>query len=255
MLEGKTAVVTGGHRGIGEAISKTMALAGANIIVIDRKGVMDSTVPKEVKAAGKKHASIQADLNDLEATLRAAREAKEIANEWGTRVNVLVNNAGIALLGWLAEQDNEKWEETFNVNVRAPMVLARELVNGDDGMLAHSDGAIVNITSVAAKSGHHVHTAYCASKAALESVTRNMASEWASKGVRANAVAPTVVLTDMGRAIWDGTPEGKEMVKRLATLRFAEMQEIADVVTFMCSPAASMIHGARIPVDGGFSAW
>lgn len=253
-LAGKTAVVTGGHRGIGEAISLGIARAGGDVIVIDRKGPSGSKVPSGIEAEGRRHAAIKADLSDPDEVLRAAKEAKGVAAEWGTRVDTLVNNAGIALLDDLGKLGMDMWEPTMAVNLRAPMIMARELATGDDGMVANGGGVIVNVTSVAGQVPIDLHGAYCASKAGLDMLTRSMTLEWAPHGVRADAVAPTVVLTDMGAKIWGGTECGDEMLKKLPAGRFAEPHEISDVVIFLCSDAAAMIHGQTIPIDGGFTA-
>lgn len=253
LMTGKTAVVTGGHRGIGQAISMGIALAGGNVIVIDRSGPKGTSVPEEIRLAGQKHGAVQANLNDKEEVVRAANEAKQIAAQWGTRIDVLVNNAAVARLSPIESVVVDEWDDTMNVNVRAPMLLARELVNGPDGMLANGGGVIVNVSSVAGQAALPRHSAYSASKAALEMLTKTMTSEWASRGIRANTVSPTVVLTAMGRAVWQDTQEGEDMVKRLPVGRFAESNEISDVILFLCSDASAMIHGAIIPIDGGYA--
>lgn len=253
-LDGRVAVVTGGHRGIGRAISIGLGAAGADIIVIDRQGEGDTDVSTTLSTMGRKYTSIRGDISDNSSVERAAEEAKKVAEEWGSTVSILVNNAGVALLATMEELTASAWDETFAVNVRGAFVLTRELVAGQNGMLSHGKGSIVNISSAAGGRALRSHAAYCSSKAAIEMLTRGMTEEWASRGIRANAVAPTVVLTDMGREIWEGTAEGEEMIRRVPTGRFAQPEEIADVVVFLCTDGASMINGAVIPVDGGFSA-
>lgn len=253
-LNGRIAVVTGGHRGIGRAISLGLGAVGADVIVIDRGGAGDSDVGPSLSKIGRKYASIQADISDTVSIIEAASEAKRVANKWGNVVSVVVNNAGVALLDSLESLTAVEWDTTFAVNVRGAFVLARELASGVDGMLSFGKGSIVNVSSAAGSRALRGHAAYCASKAALEMLTRSMAEEWAGRGIRANAVAPTVVLTEMGRKIWEGTPEGDEMKKRVPTGRFALPEEVADVVVFLCTDGAAMVNGAVIPVDGGFSA-
>lgn len=281
-LAGKTAVVTGGHRGIGRGIAKGIALAGGNVIIIDIVDPKHSdNLHKEIQALGCQHAWIQADFNHHQEVLTAARKAIEIAHQWHSRIDILVNNAGVALLSTIQQLTMEQWDNTMNINLRAPLLLSKELVTAQGGMLdvmqnnsnnqgdddhhqnnhnhnhvglVKPGGVIVNVTSVAAQSGHQFHAAYSASKAALESLTRTMTGEWAPLGIRVNSVAPTVTLTDMGRGIWVGTDVGRELLERLPAGRFAEVHNISDVVVFLCSEASAMIHGSVIRVDGGFNA-
>lgn len=253
-LEGKTTVITGGHRGIGRTISIALARAGSNVIIIDSKGAGNSDVPSTIQEAGKRHASIIANLADAHDVVAAAASAIQVATQWDTRVSALVNNAGIAHLQSVQSTTLEAWDETMAVNARAPFLLARELAGAQSGMLHNGGGSIVNVSSAAGQSALRLHASYSASKATLEMLTKTMAVEWASHGIRINAIAPTVVFTDMGRRIWDGTDAGRELIKRVPTGRFAEPQEIADVVVFLLSDGAVMINGAVIPIDGGFSA-
>lgn len=253
-LEGRIAVVTGGHRGIGKAISIGLGAAGADVIIIDRQGAKDSDMEALISSMGRKYASIRADMSDDSSILHAAREAERVAEEWGGGVSVLVNNAGVALLDSLEKLTVSAWDTSFAVNVRGTFILTRELVTGQKGMLSYGKGSVVNISSAAGSRALRSHAAYCSSKAAVEMLTRGMTEEWAGRGIRCNAVAPTVVLTDMGREIWEGTAEGDEMIRRVPAGRFALPHEIADVVVFLCTDGASMINGAVIPVDGGFSA-
>lgn len=253
-LDGRIAIVTGGHRGIGRAISIGLGAAGADIIIIDRQGEVDSDVAAMLSSMGRKYASIKADMSDNSSIVHAATEAKRAAETWGGTVSILVNNAGVALLDSLENLTGSAWDTTFAVNVRGVFLLTRELVSGQKGMLSYGNGSIVNISSAAGSRALRSHAAYCSSKAAIEMLTRGMTEEWAGRGIRANAVAPTVVLTDMGRKIWEGTEEGDEMIRRVPAGRFALPHEIADVVVFLCTDGASMVNGAIIPIDGGFSA-
>lgn len=247
-LHGKVALVTGGHRGVGAAISSALAQAGANIVIVDRAGALDSPVPDAVRAAGRQYWGLTADLCDA----GAAREAAQAAVQCAGRVDVLVNNAGVALLAPMEELSVEDFDRTMAVNVRAPFLLAQAVAAGDDGMLARGSGVIVNVSSAAAFGALDGHAAYCASKAALNMLTKMCCMEWGGRGLRANAVAPTVVLTEMGRRAWGPQEKGGPMLARIPQRRFAEPDEVADAVVFLASDAASMVNGAVLPVDGGF---
>lgn len=248
-LSGKVAVVTGGHRGIGRDISLGIGRAGGDVIVIDRKGCGDSDVPSELRSLGRRYWSFTADLGD-ESSLRAAAACAKAA---AGQVDILVNNAGIGHVVSLAEESSSKWDEIMRVNLRAPFLLSQIFATGENGMLERGAGAIVNISSVAGSKALEGHAAYAASKAGLDMLTKVMTVEWGGRGVRANAVAPTVVLTEMGRGAWSGA-KGEAMKGRIPGGRFAEGWEVADAVVFLASAAAAMVNGETVGVDGGMRA-
>lgn len=246
-LEGKIALVTGGHRGIGRDITLGLARAGADVIVLDRHGPGDSGIPTQLRELGRRHWSYRADLEKSEEVEAAITQIKQSV----PRVDILVNNAGISRLAPLESLSIEDWDATLSVNLRAPFLLARAFAPGPSGMAGRGGGAIVNVSSVSGTGGIELHGAYCASKAGLEGLTRAMAAEWGLYGVRVNAVAPTVVLTEMGQRVWTG--EKGEMARRKIPMgRFVEGVEVGDVVVFLASEAAGMVHGAVLPVDGGY---
>lgn len=246
-LRGRTALVTGGHRGVGAAISVALGRQGADVIIVDRNGAQDSLVPTTLTSLNVKTWSLCHNLSDPNAARRAALEAQDLA---GGCIDILVNNAGITRLAPISELKIQDWDDTMATNLRAPFILAQTLA---PAMRAKGLGTIVNISSVAGTRALHEHVAYCASKAALDMLTRSMALEWGAHGVRTNAVAPTVVMTTMGRAVWGNAEKGDEMRARIPQNRFAEPREVADVVVFLVSDAASMINGQILMVDGGFT--
>lgn len=251
-LSGRLAVVTGGHRGVGAAISLALGKRGADVIVVDRGGPQDSGVVGALHTLGRQHWSVQVDLEEAASVTEAGEAVQRIA---GTRgVDILVNNAGVAHLGKLEALSCTAWDATMSTNVRAPFLLSQALANGENGMLARGCGVIVNVTSVAGTAALKDHAAYCASKAALDMLTKVMAAEWAARGIRANAVAPTVVLTEMGRRAWGSQEKAAPMLARIPAGRFAEPDEVADAVVFLASDAAGMIHGQVLSVDGGYTA-
>lgn len=246
-LSGKVAVVTGGHRGIGRDISLGIARAGGDIIVIDSKGPGDSDVPSQLQALGRRYWNFTADLGDVGALRAAADAAKGVVEH----IDILVNNAGIGHVVPLEEVEVDDWDATMNVNLRAPFLLAQKFATGENGMLARGCGAIVNVSSVAGSGALEGHAAYGASKAGLDMLTKVMTMEWASRGIRANAVAPTVVLTEMGRRAWGSEEKGGAMRRLIPAQRFVEPYEVADTVVYLVSEAASMINGEVVHVDGG----
>lgn len=247
-VAGKTAVVTGGHRGIGREITLALARAGADVYVIDRNGANDSDIPAQLKTLGRKYHSVRADLRDPEAITRAAGEIISMA---GT-VDILVNNAGVSKLGRLEDLSASDWDVCMELNARAPLLLSQEFVKGERGMLQRGKGVIVNVSSLSGMHALDMHGAYCPSKAAVNMLTQMMTLEWAGRGIRANAVAPTVVLTEMGQKVWGNAEKGSAMMAKIPQNRFAEPHEVSDAVLFLCSEASSMINGAIVPIDGGY---
>lgn len=246
-LEGRIALVTGGHRGIGRDITLGMAQAGAEVVVLDQKGPGDSNLPQLLSDLGKRYWSFTANFESADEIQTAVLMIKTAVG----RIDILVNNAGISRMAPLESLSAADWDATYAVNTRAPFLLAKAFASGPDGMLARGRGAIVNVSSVSGKDGIPLHGAYCASKAGLNLLTKVMAAEWAARGIRANAVAPTVVLTEMGRKVWGGAA-GDAVRQKIPQRRFVEAYEVADAVVFLASDAASMVNGEVLAVDGGY---
>lgn len=248
-LHNKTAVITGGHRGIGRDITLSLARAGANIIILDQQGPLDSDLPTVVPELGRKYHSFTADLADTSSLLQVAEEIKAAAP---TGIDILVNNAGISRLGGLEALSVNDWDLTMAVNLRAPFLLAQAFATDTNGMLARGCGAIINISSTAGKDALPKHGAYSASKGGLNMLTKTMTAEWAGRGIRANGVAPTVVLTEMGKKTWGDEEVREPLMAKIPQGRFAEPREVAEVVVFLASDASSMVNGQVLAVDGGF---
>jgi len=250
-LPGRVALVTGGASGIGYCIVEALAEAGAVVTIADLKqGDIDAAV---LKLAEKGHAVEGVVMNVTDAAGVTA-VADDLVRRHG-RVDILVNNAGIARSEIPAEDmEDERWLNVLDVNLNGSFWCARAFGRH---MLAAGSGAIVNVGSM---SGFIVNrpqgqSHYNASKAAVHHLTKSLAAEWAPRGVRVNAVAPTYIATpinafadresDMYRRWIDGTPMG----------RLGEPEEVASVVLFLASDAASLMTGSIVLVDGGYSCW
>jgi NAD(P)-dependent dehydrogenase (short-subunit alcohol dehydrogenase family) len=186
--------------------------------------------------------TIVAELGDPEAARQAAEEAGKI--------DLLVNNAAIAILEPFLKTTVEAWDKTMAVNLRAVMivsqVVAKQMI--DRGIA----GSIVNVSSMASFQALHNHAAYCASKAGLDQLTAVMAVELGEHRIRVNSVNPTVVLTEMGKRAWSDPAKGGPMLARIPLRRFAECEDVASVVCFLLSEGASMLNGLALRIDGGF---
>jgi NAD(P)-dependent dehydrogenase (short-subunit alcohol dehydrogenase family) len=246
-LQGKKALVTGASRGMGAEIATVFADAGADVAIVGRDAEGLEATRHAIGGKGRRCHVIQADLRTAEGPRTAGLQALEF---FGT-VDILVNNAGIFHRQSLLETTVEQWEETLAVNLRAPFLLAQIVA---PGMLAQRHGKIVNVSSLAAVVGCEGHAAYSASKGGMNLLTRVMAAEWGPFNIQTNAVAPTVVLTDMGKKVWGDEEKSAPVKARIPMHRFGTPLEIADLVLFLASPASDFICGQIVMIDGGYSA-
>lgn len=246
-LAGKRALVTGATKGIGLETCKVLADAGADLAVIGRDARGLKEVTATVTKAGRKCVSIQADMSKPADIARTAREALEQLGP----IDILVNNAGIALIDPLLDATVNDWDMTMAVNLRAPFLLARELV---PGMIQRKSGKIINISSQAGVVGLEAHGAYAASKGGLNMLTKVMTVEWAKHNIQINSVCPTVILTPMGEQVWGQPEKGDPMKAKIPAGRFGKPIEVADLILFLASSASDLINGQEILIDGGYTA-
>jgi 3-oxoacyl-[acyl-carrier protein] reductase len=233
-LEGRTAVVTGGSRGIGRAIAAELARAGATVVLGYRSGAEEAK-----EAAGEIGCTaVQADVSNPE-------EAKRLVEEAGD-VDILVNNAGVTRDGLLARMPDEDWDVVIDTNLRGTFNTCRAVTRG---MMKRRSGAIVNVSSIVGVHGNPGQTNYSASKAGIIGFTKALARELGSRGIRANVVAPGYISTrltnelpeELKNAMLANTPLG----------RFGDPEDVAGAVRFLCSDAAAFVTGEVLLVDGG----
>jgi NAD(P)-dependent dehydrogenase (short-subunit alcohol dehydrogenase family) len=236
-FQGQRVVVTGAGKGIGRATAIMLARRGASVVALTRSASDLATLEAETGCR-----SIAVDLADAEATRAAAREALP--------ADLLVNCAGTTELESFLDVSVENFDLLHAVNTRAPMIVAQEFSR--ELVASGRKGAIVNVSSCASFVGIPDHAAYCASKAGLDGLTRVMAKELGPKGIRVNGVHPTVTLTPMAVKAWSDPAKAAGMMARIPLGRFAEPDDIAEVILFLLSDAARMVHGLSMPVDGGY---
>jgi NAD(P)-dependent dehydrogenase (short-subunit alcohol dehydrogenase family) len=238
-LGGQRALVTGATSGIGRAIALALGHRGAHVVVHGRDPRRGADTVDAIEAAG---GSAQFAAADLQDTADARRLAEEVGD-----IDILVNNAGLAVFAPTADLDMADFDRMLAGNVRSAFVLVAALA---PAMAARGDGSIISVSSMAAHVGLAGGAAYGATKAALEAMTRAWAAEFGSSGLRINAISPGPVYTP--------SPTGPELTKALgdttAMKRASQPEEIAGVVAFLASPAASYMTGAIIAVDGGRTA-
>jgi NAD(P)-dependent dehydrogenase (short-subunit alcohol dehydrogenase family) len=245
-LRGRTALVTGASKGIGAEICRVFAAAGADIVAVarDPQGLAD--VAKSVEQAGRRCALVVADM----ATRDGPAAAADAALQQFDAIDILVNNAGIARIAPALDLGLDDWDETMNVNVRAPFILSQRLA---PGMIGRRWGKIVNISSQTGVIALDDHAAYASSKGALNALTKSLCAEWGRHNVQVNAICPTVVMTPMGREVWGKPEKGDPLRNATPSRRFAEVTEVADAALYLASDASQMVNGCLLMVEGGFT--
>jgi D-threitol dehydrogenase (NAD+) len=240
-LDGKVAVVTGGASGIGSAIVDAYAAKGATVVVLDK--AVDAAQRKV--GEGGAVLAVGCDVTSEQSVVGAVHAVEAQLG----RIDVLVNSAGIAVIEAAEELTIDAWDQTMAINLRGAFLVSQQVGRL---MLAQGSGTVISLASQAATIALPGHVAYCASKFGLVGLTKVLALEWAGRGVTANTISPTVVMTPLAKEIWD-TPEGEALKAQIPTGRFAQPDEIAAVAVFLASDAARMINGVDLLVDGGYT--
>lgn len=241
-LAGKTAIITGGAAGIGYATAKFFAEKGVSLVLAD----LNSEVDAVAKGLGPDHIGVSGDVCNPEYRGNVIKAAEQ---RFGG-ADILVNSAGIVALDKAEELSDDMWSRTIDINLTASFKMAQAF--GKYLIGAGRPGSIVNMASQAGVVALDKHVAYCASKGGIIAMTKVLAMEWGKHGIRVNAVSPTVVLTELGHKAWDG-PVGDAFKQEMPAERFAEPDEIAGVIGFLCSGAAAMITGHNLVIDGGYT--
>ncbi|GAA1846313.1 SDR family oxidoreductase [Agromyces salentinus] len=242
-LEGRTALVTGASRGIGQAIALGLASAGADLILVGRGESLAGTA-EDVAALSREATVVDADLSDLDG-LRDRIAALATTTE----IDVLVNCAGVIRRGAFLDTDDALWREVMAVNLDAPRLLSSWVAAG---MLERGRGKIVNIASLLSFQGGKDVASYAASKHALVGLTRALSNEWASGGVQVNAIAPGYIATDNTDALRRDPVREAEILARIPTGRWGRPLDIVGAAVFLAAPASDYITGHTLVVDGGW---
>lgn len=244
-LAGKTAMVTGGSRGIGKAIVQALARAGAKVaFTYHSNSVAAESLLNELKSEGHEVLAYQADAADKAA---ADKLVEEIVEKWGG-IYVLVNNAGIIKDGLLATMSFEQWQAVINANLNSVFNYSQAVTRP---MMSARQGRIINISSVAANFGNSGQANYAASKGGIEGFTRCLANELGRRGITCNAIAPGFISTDMTEAIRNAAED--TIKKQIPARRLGNPEDIANAVLFFASEGASYVTGNVLTVDGGLT--
>ena len=244
-LSGQTALVTGCKRGIGLAICKTLAEAGADIIGVSASlEAQGSAAEAAVRSAGREFTARRCDFSDRDATLAVAAEMEARGD-----ISILVNNAGTIRRAPAATHPLQDWDHVQAVNCDAPFILTQALGRS---MLKRGSGRIVFVASVLSFQGGINVPGYAASKGAIAQMVRAFSNEWAARGINVNGIAPGYIATDNTAALQADPDRTRALMQRIPVERWGTPEEIAGPIAFLCSDLARFIHGAILPADGGW---
>ncbi|XP_060620826.1 L-xylulose reductase isoform X1 [Anolis sagrei] len=239
-FSGRRVLVTGAGKGIGRALALALSRKGARVVALSRTQAHLEGLKEECPGIQ----TLCVDLGDWDATEAALSQVEDI--------DLLVNNAAVAVLQPFLQVTKEAYDRSFDVNLRAVLQVSQIIAQK---MIARgARGAIVNVSSQASHRALKDHTVYCATKSALDMLTKSMALELGPYGIRVNSVNPTVVMTDMGRLNWTDPEKARPMISRIPLGRFAEVDDVVNSILFLLSDQSAMTTGVMLPVDGGFLA-
>ncbi len=245
-LDGKVALVTGGTKGMGKAISVALAEAGADIAVVSRSPHQD--IETSITNLGRKFLHHAADLTKRDQTKNVIPAVVEKMGD----IDILVNNAGIIRRSPAVDHPERDWDETLESDLSAAFILSQ---GAGRIMLQKARGKIINIASVLSFQGGINVTAYVAAKHGVAGLTKALANDWAGKGVNVNALAPSFFITELTKAIREDPDRSNSITARTPAGRWGMPDDIVGAAVFLASPASDFIHGVIIPVDGGWMAW
>jgi len=244
-LEGRTALVTGANTGLGQGIAIALAQAGADIVAVGRRTPMKTEAA--IRALQRRFHFIAAD---LVSTAPIAGVVKETLSALG-RLDVLVNNAGVISRAAALEVTEADWDRVLHVDLKAAFFLAQAAARH---MAASGGGKIINIVSMLSFQGGIRVPAYTAAKSGLAGITKALANEWAPQRINVNAIAPGYFVTDNTQALRDDEIRSREIMARIPAGRWGMPADLGGAAVFLASAASDYVHGAIIPVDGGWLA-
>ncbi|XP_031840605.1 L-xylulose reductase [Nomia melanderi] len=239
-FQGKRILVTGAGRGIGKELALRLSKLNAQVIALSKT----KENLEKLHAEDPRIQTVCVDLLDWAAARKAVQSVLP--------VDLLVNNAAVAILSPFLKATEEDFDLSFNANVKT--ILNVSQVVAGDMIKRKVSGSIVNVSSQASQAALRDHSVYCATKGAVDMLSKTMALELGPHNIRVNTVNPTVVMTEMGKIGWSNPEKAQTMINKIPLGRFAEVDEVVDAIVYLLSDRSSMISGVQLPVDGGFLA-
>ena len=248
-VDGRVALVTGSGSGLGRSIALALAHAGADLVVTDLPARMGNArqTGKGVREQGRECLAVSLDVTSLKSIERMVDKATQ---RFG-RIDILVNNAGINISKPALEVTEQDWDRVLDVNLKGVFFCSQAVARG---MIRRKSGKIVNVASQNGVIGYFNRAAYCSSKAGVVNLTRVLAIEWAGRNVNVNAVGPTFVRTPLTEKLFQDESFSREVLSRIPLGRLGKPEDVAGAVVFLSSPAADLITGRTLLVDGGWTA-
>jgi len=244
-LAGRVALVTGANAGIGQGIAVALAAAGADVAAVGRSEPGETG--ERVRAAGRRFIAIQADLDSAQ---RTQEIVQEVTGKLGP-LDILVNNAGIIRRSEALDFSEADWDAVLNVNLKTVFFLAQAAARS---MVVRARGKIINIASMLSFQGGIRVASYTASKSGVLGITRLLANEWAARGINVNAIAPGYIATRNTAALREDEVRNREILSRIPAGRWGVPEDLGGAAVFLASSASDYVHGAVLPVDGGWLA-
>jgi NAD(P)-dependent dehydrogenase (short-subunit alcohol dehydrogenase family) len=247
-LDGRSALVTGGARGLGRVMAEALAEAGASVCITSRSIDSARAAAGEIAATtGGRVCGIEAEVTTADGVNRLV----DVIHRDFNRVDILVNNAGVNIRGTVGELSESDWDTVLDTNLKGVFLLSRAF---GPGMCERRWGRVINLSSMLASIGLPGRAPYAASKAGVVGLTRVLALEWAASGVTVNAICPGPFATDMNRQLLNDPEKYAAFVQKLPVGRWGELHEIKGIVVFLASEASSFVTGAALAIDGGWTA-
>jgi NAD(P)-dependent dehydrogenase (short-subunit alcohol dehydrogenase family) len=247
-LTGKVAVITGGAGGLGHVMAIGLAKHGADIVVVSRSQSKLDPVAAEIRALGRKAMAIAADVTDEKAV---ANMVEQVVKEFG-KIDILVNGAGMALRKAADVLTVAEWKQVMELNTLGTFICCQAVARV---MMKQKSGKIINLSSIRSRFGTSLGgVVYGPSKGAIDSLTRTLACEWGKYNIYVNAIAPSLILTELSKPMFADPIRLKANTERIPLGRMGELDDVVGPVVFLASKASSFVSGQIIPVDGGNSA-
>lgn len=246
-LSSKSALVTGGTRGLGRGMAEGLAEAGAKVVIVGSSAGVLKTA-EELRAKGLDVAGIRADLGERDKIPAMFNEALKML---GGKIDILLNDAGVQRRNHCEDFTLEDWDTVMNVNLNAVFVLCQ--LAGRE-MLKQGSGKIINMASMLSFFGGFTVPAYAASKGAVAQLTKALSNEWAGKNIQVNAIAPGYMATEMNTALINDNGRNTEILARIPAGRWGTPEDMKGLAVFLASNASNYVSGAVIPLDGGYLA-